>query len=51
MLYEQLPDADLMIADLSTSNLNAAYELDVRHALRPRTTLVIAEEKFNSPST
>jgi len=48
-MFEQLMQADLVIADLSTSNLNAAYELGVRHALKPRTTIIIAEEQFASP--
>jgi len=48
-MFEQLLQADLVIADLSTSNLNAAYELGVRHALKPRTTIIIAEDKFVSP--
>ncbi|MBI5272346.1 MAG: DUF4071 domain-containing protein [Burkholderiales bacterium] len=48
-MYERLLHADLVIADLSTNNLNAAFELGVRYALRPRTTLVVAESKFKSP--
>ncbi|WP_374674494.1 tetratricopeptide repeat-containing protein [Ideonella sp.] len=48
-MYERLLHADLVIADLSTYNLNAAFELGVRYALRPRTTLVVAESKFKSP--
>lgn len=48
-MYEQLLRADLVIADLSTYNLNAAFELGVRYALRPRTTIVVAESKFKSP--
>ncbi len=48
-MYEMLLDADLVIADLSTSNLNAAYELGIRHALKPNTTLVIAEDQFVAP--
>ncbi len=48
-MYEMLMEADLVIADLSTSNVNAAYELGVRHALRPRTTIVIAEQEFAFP--
>src|SRR5262245_39067639 len=43
-MYEQLLEADVVVADLSTSNKNAFYELGVRHALRPFTTLVIAED-------
>jgi hypothetical protein len=48
-MYEQLLKADLVIADLSTSNLNAIFELGIRHALRPRSTIVIAEQEFRSP--
>jgi hypothetical protein len=48
-MYEQLLDADLVIADLSTSNLNAAYELGIRHALKPSTTINIAESQFDAP--
>jgi hypothetical protein len=43
-MYELLLKADVVLADLSTSNRNAIYELGVRHALRPYTTVVIAEE-------
>jgi MAP3K TRAFs-binding domain len=48
-MYENLLDADVAIADLSTSNENAIYELGVRHALKPRTTIVIAEKQFKFP--
>jgi len=43
-MYEQLLKANVVVADLSTSNKNAFYELGVRHALRPYTTVVIAED-------
>ena len=43
-MYEQLLNADVVVADLSTSNKNAYYELGVRHALRPFTTVVISED-------
>ena len=43
-MYEQLLKADVVVADLSTSNKNAYYELGVRHALRPYTTIVICED-------
>jgi tetratricopeptide repeat protein len=43
-MYEQLLRADVVVADLSTSNRNAIYELGVRHALRPYTTVIIAED-------
>jgi Tetratricopeptide Repeats-Sensor len=45
-MYELLLKADVVVADLSTSNRNAIYELGVRHALRPYTTVVIAEEEI-----
>ncbi|HUP61623.1 MAG TPA: TRAFs-binding domain-containing protein [Thermoanaerobaculia bacterium] len=48
-MYENLLDADLVIADLSTSNANAIYELGIRHALRPHATIVIAEDRFAFP--
>ena len=48
-MYERLLNADLVIADLSTNNVNAAFELGVRYALRPYTTIVLAEELFKNP--
>jgi hypothetical protein len=48
-MYEQLLSADVVIADISTSNANAFYELGVRHALRPYSTITIAEDKMIFP--
>lgn len=48
-MYKELLLADLVIADLSTSNSNAIYELGIRHALRPFTTIVISEDKLVYP--
>lgn len=48
-MYEQLLTADVVVADLSTSNSNAIYELGVRHALRPYTTITIAEKELRYP--
>ena len=48
-MYELLLGADVVVADLSTSNANAIYELGVRHALKPHTTIVIAEKNFKFP--
>jgi len=45
-MYDLLLNADVVVADLSTSNRNAIYELGVRHALRPYTTVIIAEEQM-----
>ncbi|HEU4878647.1 MAG TPA: tetratricopeptide repeat-containing protein [Gemmatimonadaceae bacterium] len=47
--YDLLLNAEVVIADLSTSNKTALYELGVRHALRPYTTIVIAERGWSSP--
>lgn len=44
-MYELLLRADLVIADISTANANALYELGVRHALRPFATIVMKEEE------
>lgn len=48
-MYELLLEADVVVADLSTSNANAVYELGVRHALKPNTTIIIAEKQFKFP--
>ncbi len=48
-MYEWLRDADLVIADLSTLNPNAFFELGVRYALRPRSTIVMAEDGIDNP--
>lgn len=48
-MYQELLTADIVIADLSTANPNALYELGIRHALRPHTTIVISENKLPYP--
>ena len=48
-MYDWILKADLVIADLSTYNVNAAYELGVRYGVAPRATIIVAEEKFKSP--
>ena len=48
-MYEMLLQADLVIADLSTYNVNAAFELGVRYGLRPRATIIVAEENLKNP--
>lgn len=45
-MYESILESDLVIADLSTSIVNAFYELGVRHALRPHCTIIVAEQNF-----
>src|SRR6185503_15260455 len=48
-MYELLLSADIVIADISTANPNAIYELGVRHALRPHTTIIMAESQLKFP--
>lgn len=45
VMYEMLFRADLVIADISTGNVNAVYELGVRHALRPNSTIIMKESE------
>jgi hypothetical protein len=40
-MYERLLLCDFAVADLTTANANVLYELGVRHAARPRTTLAV----------
>ena len=44
-MYEMLLRAELVIADISTGNPNALYELGVRHALKPFSTVIMKESK------
>lgn len=46
IMYQWLYQADIVVADLSTMNANVFYELGVRHAQKPNTTLVIAEKEL-----
>ncbi|NUY81900.1 DUF4071 domain-containing protein [Flavobacterium sp. MAH-1] len=48
-MYEWIYKADIVVADISTLNANALYELGVRHALRPNTTIVISEDQTKYP--
>jgi len=48
-MYALLIHADLVIADISTYNPNAIYELGVRHAVRPFSTIIMKEEKGKIP--
>ncbi len=43
-MYERILAADLVVAGISTGNRNAIYELGVRHALCPHTTIIIGED-------
>ena len=48
-MYERLLDSDLVVADLSTGNANAFFELGVRYALRPHATIILAEDQYKPP--
>lgn len=48
-MYYWIYKADIVVADVSTLNSNALYELGVRHALRPNTTIVISENQTKYP--
>jgi tetratricopeptide (TPR) repeat protein len=43
-----LKGADIVVADISTMNANAIYELGARHALRPRATILLCAEEHGS---
>lgn len=44
-MYALLMHADLVVADISTYNPNAIYELGIRHAVRPYSTIIIKEQE------
>jgi tetratricopeptide (TPR) repeat protein len=46
LMYKWIYHADFVVADLSTMNANVFYELGVRHAQRPKTTLIMAENEM-----
>lgn len=48
-MYGLLLCADLVIADISTYNPNAIYELGVRHAVKPFHTIIIKEQSGDIP--
>src|SRR5690606_36684347 len=48
-MYRLLFQADLVIADITTLNANAIYELGIRHAIKPSTTMILACEKEERP--
>lgn len=44
-MYYGILDSDLVIADISTLNPNAIYELGVRHGVKKRKTIIMMEKK------
>jgi MAP3K TRAFs-binding domain len=48
-MFERLLLCDYAVADLTTANANVFYELGVRHAARPRTTVAIFADGHELP--
>jgi tetratricopeptide (TPR) repeat protein len=48
-MYLLLMSSELVIADISTYNPNAIYELGIRHAVKPYSTIVIKEKDGKIP--
>ncbi len=48
-MYALLYTAELVIADISTYNPNAIYELGTRHVLKPFSTIIIKEDESKIP--
>ncbi|KLU62691.1 hypothetical protein CEB3_c10030 [Peptococcaceae bacterium CEB3] len=48
-MYALIMKADLVIADISTYNPNVLYELGVRHAVRPFSTIILKEKGCDFP--
>lgn len=45
LMLREIRDADIALADISTLNANVMWELGVRHALKPRHTIMICEKE------
>jgi hypothetical protein len=48
-ILERLVQVDIVVADLTTINPNVFYELGIRHALRPKGTIVIGASEDPAP--
>ncbi len=48
-MYKLLLCADLVIADITTLNANALYELGIRYALKPYSTVIIGDSETRLP--
>jgi hypothetical protein len=45
IMLQEIKNADVVIADISTLNANVMWELGVRHSLKPHHTIMICEEE------
>lgn len=43
-MFELLLSADIVLSDITTLNPNAIYELGIRHALKPYSTIIMSSE-------
>lgn len=48
-MYALLIQSELVITDISTYNPNAIYELGIRHAVRPYSTIILKEKEGKIP--
>ena len=48
-MFERLIIADYAVADLTTANANVFYELGVRHAARPFSTVLVGADVMRTP--
>ena len=48
-MFERLILADYAVADLTTANANVFYELGVRHAVRPYSTVLVSADVKRLP--
>ena len=48
-MYALLIRSELVIADISTYNPNAIYELGIRHAVKPYSTVILKEKQGSIP--
>lgn len=48
-MYERLILCDYAVADLSTANANVFYEVGIRHAVKPHTTITIFSKNSKLP--
>ncbi len=48
-MFQYLYDAELVIADITTLNANALYELGIRHGVKPFSTIIMAQDTEKLP--